>query len=112
VFPNARYLAYITDPTRAAVYEPIFGGRYVPVISDVPHLVVITSLRAAIFAYRIDLSAIDDDQRARLVAHLAARHHEDPDAVNAVIDAEGIAIAAQDCLAIPADLYEKAGGAV
>lgn len=62
----------ITDPQRRAEWIDILGTDTVPVVSPIPHRASAPGRPDSLF-YRLDLTRVTPDQRARLVKHLAAK---------------------------------------
>jgi len=82
---------------RAADWIEVFGGRTVPLVSFVPEWASAPGIAAALF-YQIDIAALTQSQRARLVAHLAARFHIPEAEVDATLDEVGCPVLAEDVM--------------
>ncbi len=87
----------ITDPARRAAFEKVFGTAVVPVKSATPVPAEVAGLGRQM-AYQLDLEAIGPDARARLVEHLAAKFGVEPEAVDATLSEQGLAILAEGCV--------------
>ncbi len=84
------------DSERVEEFTAIFGGPTVPVTSIQPEELVANKKTAMVFY--IDLNAITEEQRGRLVAHLAQKHGLTPDWVDYSLNLTGFFIIAQNVL--------------
>lgn len=87
----------VTNPERVAEWREVLGTDIVPVRSPIPSRANLPGHpRAMIF--ELDLPLLTDDQRQRLIRHLANKFGLDESDVAAELDAQGVPILAEDCV--------------
>lgn len=87
----------VKPPERVREFEEVFGSATVPVRGwIIPHRASLPIGRREV--WELDLDAITDEQRERLIAHLAAKFGADEAHVRAHLRDEGVAILADDCV--------------
>jgi hypothetical protein len=93
-----------TSP-RAADWQKVFGRlRDIPLKSPFP-LAINVPGKPGVMAYFLDLATLTDDERARLIDHIAERFAIQRDQVAIDIGAAGVPVLAEDVLiSIPQDL--------
>src|SRR5438067_2538612 len=74
----------------------VFGTTVVELDSPAPRLITVPGRSEPVEAYMLKLSALDDDQRDRLVAHIAQRFNIPFPDVRAALMADGCPILAED----------------
>jgi hypothetical protein len=99
--------AKITNPDRLALWQAVFGGDEVPVISIVPRLGSFPGVGEQRY-YEMDLKAITEEQRARLVASIAEKFNRDIEEVSRDIDIVGCPILACDVVVSSTDFRQIA----
>jgi hypothetical protein len=80
---------------RAADFEAVFGTATVHVRSPIPQLAELPG-RGMQYVYLLDLALVTPEQRARLIAHIAARFELPADEVAAELDDHGVPILVSD----------------
>jgi hypothetical protein len=88
--------ATVHDPERRAFWEEIFGGDEVPVVSFLPKLEVLPGYDRPQMCYMLDLKALSDEQRHRLVGALADKFGMSPEFVADNLEEHGVPILASD----------------
>lgn len=88
------------DSPRCADWLAVFGTDAIPLLSPVPHRGTAPGLTKARF-YKLDVAALDDDQRQRLVAHLVEKFELGEAEVRASLEGEhGLPILASDLVIV------------
>jgi hypothetical protein len=85
------------DQERIEEFTAIFGGPTVPVTSVQPEELVNAEWKTAMVFY-LDLNAITQEQRGRLVAHLAQKHNLTADWIEYSLNLTGFFIVAQNII--------------
>lgn len=83
------------DSARARAWRDVFRDEVVYLQSPAPQEIVLPEIGQA-FAYMLDVDLLTDEQRARLVQHLARKFRLDEGFVDEQIDAVGVPILARD----------------
>jgi hypothetical protein len=87
----------VKPPERVEAFRQVFGSATVPVRGwIVPHGANLPIGRRDV--YELDLAALTDEQRARLIDHLASKFGVGKNEVCETLDTEGVAILADDCV--------------
>jgi hypothetical protein len=86
------------DSPRAADWIKVFGSREVTLQSPFPQMAKLPSGRRLV--YQLDLKALDSEQRARLVAHIAERFHLPVESVDTDLESIGCSILGEDVTVI------------
>ena len=85
----------VHNPERIVEWMAVFGTNILYVKSPIPFFADLPG-RPNTLVYELDLAQYTDEQRHRLVQHIAAKFHIDPLTVE--IDMEqGVPILAEDC---------------
>lgn len=92
------FMVTITNPERAAEWQAVFGTTTVHVQSPIPFEASLPG-RPRSLVYLLDLRLISDDQRRKLVEHLARKFGLAKSFVDAELDAHGVPLLAEDCVA-------------
>jgi hypothetical protein len=88
------------DSPHAARWREVFGCEAIPLLSPVPQRGLVLGLESARF-YKLDVAALDDDQRRRLVAYLVGRFRLGEAEVQASLEGEhGLPILADDLVVV------------
>lgn len=95
--------ATVVDPERKIFWESIFGGDQVPVVSIVPRWATLPGFDEPQEVYVLDLKAITDEQRSRLVEALAGKFGLSVGLVARSLDEQGVPIRAADVIMISSD---------
>lgn len=99
--------ARITNPERLALWQAVFGGDEVPIVSIVPQVGNFPGVGEQRF-YSLDLKAITPEQRQRLVASIAAKFGQTVEFVEANIETIGVPILACDVVVSSSDFRQIA----
>jgi hypothetical protein len=99
--------AKITNPDRLALWQAVFGGDEVPIVSIVPMIGSFPGVGEQRF-YSLDLKAITPEQRERLVASIALRFNLTIEEVGRDIDMVGVPILAGDVVVSSTDFRQIA----
>lgn len=99
--------ARITNPDRLALWQAVFGGDEVPIVSIVPQIGSFPGVGEQRF-YSLDLKAISAEQRQRLVLSIADKFNLTVDEVAADIDRVGVPILASDVIVTSSDFRQVA----
>lgn len=94
--------AKVTNPDRLALWQAVFGGDEVPIVSIVPKVGSFPGVGEQRF-YELDLKVILAEQRRRLVLSIADKFNQSPDYVEANIDLIGVPILAADVVVSSSD---------
>ena len=87
----------VKPPERVQEFIDVFGSATVPVRGwIIPHTGNLPIGKRDVF--ELDLEAITDEQRERLIEHLTRKFNEPPGVVRQYLDQEGVAILAEDCV--------------
>src|ERR1044072_2767009 len=90
-------LGHLSDRSpRYADWIRVFGTTTVELESPAPRLITVPGRTEPVEAYMLKLSALADDQRDRLVAHIAHRFNIPFPDVRAALMAQGCPILAED----------------
>ena len=82
------------DPERAAFWRRVFDGERVPIVSFVPQVCSLPGHEEPQWVYMLDLKAITDEQRFRLMEALAERFGLLEEEVETSLEAHGVPILA------------------
>jgi len=99
--------ATVTEPERKMFWESIFDSDTVPIESILPTCVSVPG-RSDVNAYMLDLDAITEEQRGRLVAGLAQKFGLDEAFVEAEIDRQGVPILCEHVMMMCTDYVQIA----
>jgi len=88
--------ATVHDPERRAFWEKIFGGDEVPVVSFIPQLADLPGYDEPQQVYMLDLKALSDEQRFRLIQSLADKFCMLEGEVESSLDEHGVPILVTD----------------
>lgn len=88
--------AKISNPERKVFWESVFGGDEVPIVCFLPELARLPGFKEPQQVYLLDLKAITEEQKERLVAALAEKFGDPADVVAKEIDYRGLPILAAD----------------
>ena len=86
----------VHNPERLAFWKGIFGGDRVPIVSFVPQMATLPGFDEPQRVYMLDLKAITDEQRERLIGALADRFDLPPELVASELDGHSVPILADD----------------
>lgn len=100
--------AKITNPDRLALWQAVFGGDEVPIVSIVPAVADFPGVGEQRY-YSMDLKAITPEQRKRLVLSIADKFSQPVDFVEANLDKMGVPVLACDVIASSTDFRQVAG---
>ncbi len=89
--------AKITNPERLALWQNVFGGDEVPIVSIIPQVGSFPVVGEQRF-YSLDLKAISAEQRQALVLSIADKFNQPVEFVEANVDRMGVPILACDVL--------------
>lgn len=87
----------ICEPERRAMFEAVFGTATVHVESPFPTKANLPG-RPDSLIYELDLESITPEQREKLVAFLAEKFGISAEEVDALLEAHGVPILADDCV--------------
>lgn len=99
--------ARITNPERLALWQAVFDGDEVPIVSIVPQIGTFTDIGEQRF-YLIDLAAIETERRQKLVEALAAKFGMAIDFIEANLELIGVPILAMDVVVSSSDFRQIA----
>ena len=85
----------VHDAARVPHFEEVFGSATVPVKSIIPFWAELPIGRTLVF--ELDVDALDEATRARLVRHLAGKFGIPLAEANALLRTEGLPILAESC---------------
>jgi len=88
--------ARVTNPERRAFWERVFGKDQVPIVSFVPQAAKLPGFDEPQLVYMLDLKAISEEQRGRLVEAIAEKFEIAADVVNDTLDEHGVPILMSD----------------
>jgi hypothetical protein len=97
------YQVTVYNPERAEMFEEVFGRTTVPVRSFLPTRANLPGKPNSLI-YELDLTRVTPEERRRLVAHLAERFGLPVAEVQGLLDAQGVPILANDCVASGLDM--------
>ncbi len=83
------------DSPRAADWRKVYGGTTVILKHPLPAIGEFPGVGAKEF-YELDLDALTEEQRARLIAHLSERFQLSLEEVQSELDTVGVPILAED----------------
>ena len=98
-----RTTARVTNPERKVFWQSIFGGDTVPIVSFIPKMANLPGFDNPQHIYELDLKAITDDQRVRLVNAIARKFDMTVEAVDAGLDDHGVPILLSDVIVSSTD---------
>lgn len=87
----------VCNPERKAEWEAVLGTAAVHVRSPIPSRANLPG-HPNVLIYELDLDLLSKEQRARVIAHLAARFDVPEDEVARDLDSVGVPILARDCV--------------
>ena len=87
----------VCEPERRAMFEAVFGTATVHVESPFPTKANLPG-RPDSLIYELDLESITPEQREKLVAFLAEKFGISAEEVDALLEAHGVPILADDCV--------------
>jgi len=90
------FTATIHDPERAAEWQAILGTNTIYIRSPIPESANLPGHPDALIYY-LDLDLLAEDQRIRLIAHLAHKFGLAEAGVDAMMEEHGVPILANDC---------------
>lgn len=90
-----RLTATVRDPGRRREWVAILGSDTMPLKSMLPTRVNLPGIENAL-VYELDLEALTDEQRRRMVDHIALKFDLTPEFVETRLEEEGVPILAQD----------------
>lgn len=93
---NWKTRATVHNPERQAFWKKIFGGDQVPVVSFLPKLQKLLGYDRPQMCYELDLKALSDEQRFRLIQALADKFCLLEGEVESSLDEHGVPILASD----------------
>lgn len=88
--------ATVRNPERRVFWEKIFGGDEVPVVSFVPQSCTLPGYEEPQMVYMLDLKALSDEQRFRLIQALADKFGLLEGEVESSLDEHGVPILVTD----------------
>lgn len=91
---------------RGEEFKGLFGSNTVHVRSPFPSMAHLEGNAEAESVYMLDLEMLTDEQRAKLVDHVAQKFNADPKAVEAAINALGLPIRASDTVVTVSNLQK------
>lgn len=91
---NWKTVAIAHDPDRIVLWQQVFGTDRCPIISMIPKMASVPG-KSDVLIYEMDLKAISDEQRRRLIESIATRFDLPPDEVAKNTDEEGVPILAE-----------------
>lgn len=94
--------AKITNPERLALWQAVFDGDEVPIISIVPKVGHFPGVGEQRF-YELDLKAISAEQRGRLILSIANKFNQPASFIEGNIDKIGVPILACDVVVSSSD---------
>lgn len=95
--------ATIRNSTRRAFWEKIFDGDTVPIISFIPQLATLPGFDEPQWAYMLDLKALSNEQRFRLIQALADKFCLLEGEVESSLHEHGVPILADDVIVTNTD---------
>ncbi|NJN53568.1 MAG: hypothetical protein HC804_01730 [Anaerolineae bacterium] len=96
--------AKVTDPERAERWREVFGTDEVAIMSPVPSHANLPGFDEPQLVYRMDLSVVTPEARARLVQQTAERFGLDTAVVDADLEREGMPILAEHVIVTSTDI--------
>lgn len=93
--------ATIRDPERGEFWLDVMGGDTVPIVSVMTQKVTVSD-RGAVDAYMLDLNAISDEQRERLIQAIALKFRIPLVEVRVDID-DGVPVLAENVIVSSSD---------
>lgn len=87
----------VSNPERKAQWESIFGSATVPVISIIPEMANLPGFYEPQRVFKLDLSIITNEHRAKLVAFIAGKFNIPVEVVSDQLEDHGVPILAEDC---------------
>lgn len=84
----------VLDPPRIEEFTQIFGGPVVPVKSPIPSWELLGEAKDERLVYMLDFRALEADQKARLVEHLANKFDAPAVTILAQLNERGLPIIA------------------
>jgi hypothetical protein len=100
--------AKITNPDRLALWQAVFGGDEVPVVSIVPKVGFFGDEVGEQRYYDLDLKAITPEQRQKLVESIATKFNQEVSFVEANLGLIGVPILACDVIVSSTDFRQIA----
>ena len=95
--------ARVSNPERIAFWESIFGRDEVPITSFIPQYAVLPGFGEPQPIYMLDLKAITDEHRQKLVQAIAKKFGLPASEVARDLDNQGVPILASDVCVISTD---------
>jgi hypothetical protein len=89
----------ITNPEREEEFLKVFGRTTVNVESPIPHMASIPG-KGRCRIYKLDLNLISEEEREKLVAHIAEKFKLNPEFVKAELARAGLPILADECTVV------------
>ena len=86
----------VHNPERIEEWMAVFDTNILYVKSPIPFLANLPG-HPNTLVYMLDLDQYTDEQRHRLVQHIATKFHKEPLVVESELDAQGLPILAEDC---------------
>ena len=80
---------------RAETWLAVFGSKTIPLKSPIPYKANIPE-KGSVYVYDLDLSLLTQEQRQRLVIHIAKRFDYEESFVDKELDSMGCPILAED----------------
>lgn len=89
-------VARVHELERLAFCQAIFGRDEMPVVSLIPQMATLPGYDEPQMVYELDLKAVTDEQRQRLIDVLADKFDLSPELVADELDRHGVPILASD----------------
>lgn len=89
-------VARVHEPERLAFCRAVFGRDEMPVVSFIPQMATLPGYDEPQMVYELDLKAMTDEQRQRLIKALADKFDLSPELVADKLAGEGVPILADD----------------
>jgi hypothetical protein len=95
--------ARVSNPERKIFWESVFSNDRVPIVSFVPQMAVLPGFNEPQKIYMLDLKAITDECRQRLVQAIAKKFGIPASEVARDLDSHGVPILASDVSVMSTD---------
>lgn len=99
--------ARITNPDRLALWQAVFDGDQVPIVSIVPEVGNFPGVGEQRF-YHLDLKVISAEQRRRLVLSIADKFNQPVSYIESNLELIGVPILASDVIVTSSDFRHTA----
>jgi len=84
-----KFVVKALEEKRAAVWKDVLGTNELPIVSPVPQYAMLPEL-GVVEVYHVDLGALSDEIRGKMIRHIATRFGFEVAAVADVIDCHGV----------------------